>query len=1202
GSGSDDIERATDETLASYQQNTRPVDLSKFTVPDNDFSWIDMDDFVELDWILPTESNPETKILPLGFAPRFTYYRQTDHQPDSIHGDTARSSPFGNELTHYCVMSRRIDPRHVQCDLIRERLDKIADQTTSNHRAVLEQELRTVRDASGGSVPRDRLEALRQHGDALDRKEEFLESMLKTLRFELEDVDPKAVPGRSPNQANSGFQISNDPNHAIEGMSSTPLVDYANDFSNRFVVHNAQIKWNNPLRNIILRYIHQVSQRRGFIYYMSRRAVKFILDILQEQSKFKATSTSVPNDNPSGPTSPLSPEQEDEVSIQDRIDELLKDGKKFVDANDSEASEGNKNSTANDISDDIAYDFTAQNTYSVRLIAPQIQLQSEKNVKSAVLVTAKGIQLKVVQIMDKDRVLDDVSGLVQRRFSAATDSVQVFVTNSKTFSTEYLDMYSGNQYGTSAGSSWPPWVPFEVMFDFQLNPYGFSRVVQRTSASLRYDKYNTLRLKYNDDISGGDPSRTRSQENTEDRIDHLWVEFPEVKAICDSSQYYAMYIIVLDLLLYSEPLEKTRSERLEKIMLASDFSDLTGAPEMVIMLQERIRQLEEIKMHFQINEQYLDRRSWKDRIAMDRDLINCEDELFFMMKAITTSQRKAEERTQQTESSGIMHWSLSASEVAWHLVRDQGESLLEFQLKHANYDRTDNNDGSNNNCMEIRRINGFNLLADALYPEIIAPYVDSTRGIAENRDAPMLRVNWLMLEAIAGIPVVDRFEINLVPLKIQLERDIGKKLFEYIFPGVGGNAFEGGNFSPFMVKHMLPPQEEEEETDTNANQGTHTPRIESGRPVSSNTAGTGTGAGELALRLKPTLTLPDNKNNKTGRSRLANPQSGRDEAAHHFRIFQHSNRSRDGKRNYGNLRNNESTDSLGIVGTPRPPPSDRSVSNLGSVNGTSEVDKSKRFTLHRSASGDKKSNKDVRSDDLTQMMKRASNYMTLAYVKIPSMVLCLSYKGKGQRNIEDVHDLVFRMPTIEYRNKTWSNLDLALQLKKDLIKILLSHTGAILGNKLMHHRTSKQQQSRLREVANSSTILTSSTDVSHAASETSSMIDKSPLDDQSMFPRESFNSERPSVLSRTQSYASMTPNGMLKAGVLEGPSLSDSATSLDKDTNRHQGSSLGRHFTNLGHRMRQNDSNADDSEDSQVSGTKRKSTFKDKVLRSLPHS
>lgn len=32
------------------------------------------------------------------------------------------------------------------------------------------------------------------------------------------------------------------------------------------------------------------------------------------------------------------------------------------------------------------------------------------------------------------------------------------------------------------------------------------------------------------------------------------------------------------------------------------------------------------------------------------------------------------------------------------------------------------------------------------------------------------------------------------------------------------------------------------------------------------------------------------------------------------------------------------------------------------------------------------------SDELSQMMNRASNYMTLSYIKIPSVVLCLSYK------------------------------------------------------------------------------------------------------------------------------------------------------------------------------------------------------------------
>jgi hypothetical protein len=99
--------------------------------------------------------------------------------------------------------------------------------------------------------------------------------------------------------------------------------------------------------------------------------------------------------------------------------------------------------------------------------------------------------------------------------------------------------------------------------------------------------------------------------------------------------------------------------------------------------------------------------------------------------------------------------------------------------------------------------------------------------------------------------------------------------------------------------------------------------------------------------------------------------------------------------------------------------------------------------------------------------------MILAHVKINDVVLCLSYKGRGDRNIEDVHDFVFRLPVLEYRNKTWSNLELALRLKKDVIKALISHTPAILGNKFSHPRPTKQQQQRLRELASSSQVLPS---------------------------------------------------------------------------------------------------------------------------------
>ena len=1078
GTSQEDVSHATDEDLVSYYRSAVSPDVSRFTIPDQDYLWIDMDDFVELDWILPSEVHPETSILPLAFAPRFTYFRKTDHH-EMTKKTSNRSSPFGNEDTHFCIMTKDNDPQKVQCDLIKERIAVIDEQIETHGRTLGEQELRVVRDGFKDSSLKTHHEMLKQQGKILQDKKGFMQSMLRRLTQQLEEsqlqreVNEAPAPNRNQEDRSASPSSLKEKNNNDTRMIFTDIVS---DFNNRFIIHNIQLKWSNSLRNIILRYVHQVSQRRGFVYYMSRRAVKFILDIVEEQNKNRHKQHE--NSKQHTPTTQPSPsvsfvDEDSEFDLDERIHQILQDGKSFVNADDPLTTETPPRPNTGNLRQDISEEFVAQNSYHVRLIAPQIQLQSEKNAKAVLIVTAKGMQLKVIQIMDKDRIADDVSGLVQRRFSVDMDGVQFFVSNQKNL-TQFFHLYSANRYGSPKGSAWPPWVPLEVNFDFHLNPFGFSRVVQKTSASLRYDKYNTLRLKYNDEVNKGDPKHAHHLDDPESRMDHLWVEFPHIRAICDSAQYYAMYLIVIDLLLYSEPLEKIRSERLEKIMLVADFSDLTGAPEMVVSLQERITQLEEIKEHFQLHAKELDRQGWRDRLSIEQDLTNCEDELFFMMKAITTAQRKNDDRSQAVQSNGILRWYLSASEIVWHLMREKNEPLMEIQLKHAAYERTDNSDGSNNNTMEIQRLHGLNLLPDALYPQMLAPYFEKgqfpERG--KEQDIKMFRVQWLMLEAIAGIPVLDQFEVNLFPLKVQLEREIGKKLFDYIFPG----SPENRGASPFMIKHMPAVQDEDEESDN----GPTSPLT----PLSTPEAGDATiGAGSLKLRLKPTLELPSS-NTKPGSVTSGKPRSpglpGMNGESHKFKLFRGSNRSKSANRAQATtvrpsanrtLSRRQSGDSMHSLA--------RSTANgssltLSSMNGS--ADKPRRFALRRTGSNNSIAEKDKASDDLTQMMSRASEYMTLAYVKIPSVVLCLSYKGRGDRNIEDVHNFVFRMPALEYRNKTWSNLDLALRLKKDVIRALISHTGAIIGNKFSHHRPNKHQRSRLREIATTSSLLPS-TDV-----------------------------------------------------------------------------------------------------------------------------
>lgn len=1189
GTTHDDLKNASEADLLNWQQNANSVDLSYVHIPDQDHSWVDADDFVELGWILPSATDPPTSILPLAYAPRFTYYRQTDHRGNLKQQQESRSSPFGNEPTHVCRMSHDNDPRKVQRRLVRERIERLDDQIKAHKRIVDEQELLVVRDSKRDPTIRERFGTLKAQAAQLDGKRGFLVALVEKLDKSIADNLPwELIAGQTAPRWYSKDGAVYDPIHEDELPIPDPKASVT-DFNNRFMIHNPQLKWNNSLRNVILRYGHQVSQRRGFVYYLSRRAVKFILDIVEEQSKNKHRKAQSSEPNSSGPDSRTSSDHEDtaskESTVEDRIQELLSDGKKFVDANDSDKSDGQKKSGPDAAAKEIANDYAPLNTYFARLIAPQIQFQSEKNSKSVLLVTAKTMQLKVVQIMDKDRMTDDVSGLVQRRYAIDVDSMQCFVTTYKIFHT-YTHLHIAHHYGSAKNSLWPPWVPFEINFDFEFDPFGWSRVVQRTSASLRYEKYNTLRLKYNDEVTSGNAEKQDVPENEENKIDHLWVDFPHLRAICDSVQYYTMYVIVLDLLLYNEPLEKVRSEKLEKIMLASDFSDLRGAPEMVVNLQRRIRQLEEIKTYFQINSKYLDRQGWLDHLAIEEDLASCEDELFFMMKAITTSQRKIDDRNQtSSQANALLRWYISASEIVWHLMRDWNDPLAEVQLSNAMYERIDNSDGSNLNSMEIERMQGLNLLPNALYPELLGAYFDSGKRFLDSEIPKMLKVKWYSLEAIAGIPVLDNFEIDLYPLKIQLTYDVGQKLFEYIFPGAHKKGQDDGGSSPFMARQAISNSSDKESDTDTIPSSSHTPKVEvnPATPIENGQSS----PRFFESRIRATTSYPE-KHASTPNKFKSWSSHGKTES-HRHNLFHYSNESSQSQKTSKNApwhttSRKASAESLAMSRHSK----DGSSTNLSSLNATSTGSTNKRGGfLKRNHGSSYGKELDEPYDDLSQMLSRASSYMTYAYVKIPSVVLCLSYKGKGERNIEDVHNFVFRMPVLEYRNKTWSNLDLALRLKKDVIRALISHTGAIIGNKFTHHRPGKSKQSRLRELASSSTLLPNRSNIpNYIGSETSSVRDGSSTRvSQDAASQESLwgGSEYTPPLPRTNSFASSLREqamngggpraGSRPASVHHHHHFSEQEREMDERENplRIMQHNLTRRFTGDLHRPRRND-------------------------------
>ncbi|KAL6949110.1 hypothetical protein ACO0QE_001600 [Hanseniaspora vineae] len=85
-------------------------------------------------------------------------------------------------------------------------------------------------------------------------------------------------------------------------------------------------------------------------------------------------------------------------------------------------------------------------------------------------------------------------------------------------------------------------------------------------------------------------------------------------------------------------------------------------------------------------------------------------------------------------------------------------------------------------------------------------------------------------------------------------------------------------------------------------------------------------------------------------------------------------------------------------------------------------------------------------DGMEEMVNRSSKYINIRSLTIRHMTVCVSYRG-SKSVITNVDNLIVKVPTISYKNKIWSTSDFIATLKKDIIKVVLHHTGTIIGNK-----------------------------------------------------------------------------------------------------------------------------------------------------------
>ncbi|KAK9452154.1 golgi-body localization protein domain-containing protein [Limtongia smithiae] len=891
-SGADsDSESRTDGSAFS------PPLLGTFRIPNNDTTWLDIDDYTEMSSFVGINNLISVKILPLLYTPRFTYYRQTEHQQkDDIPKPAASlaSLPFGNEPSHVCLMGQT-DTMKFQTELIASRARELEKQIAANT-ALVDDLQRTARLFTENNVARQKFMSAKKDAEILQLKHHTLHQLWLSLlessgQISMEDIynhqqaQNEGHPQPCSVEENLFAKDTQDVTVHLQTLRDLGT-DTSFAFNNRFIFHSVQIKWTNSVRNTFLRYTHQVGQRRGLIYYMSQRAVKFIEDLVKEQQASKE----------------IVPESVN-VSKPDTSKEFEEAGAEKSDLEEIE-----------------------ERAYSKLLPTKSVE-EREKDATQAMI----------------DQLLNDSAA----NFVVSADAGQA----------------------------------------------------NRRQARHRLHQQSRPPL-----------SRPKSSETTKTTVDN-------------SSRSVTI-----------EEVNESESLHSSKILLATDFSDLSGAPEMVESLQREIMQLEEIRLQFHIYSSDLDEQSWRDLRNVTLELKNAREELFFIMKAITTGQRRHYDK--DSESTGVLQWHIAGRQIIAHLLQEDRTPFVDIALANGTFRRIENSDGSNNNTLSIGMLQGVNLLKDALYPELLSPYFEAMDEADKNRKA--VRIYWYLLEAIGGIPVMDHFEVNLIPMKIQLEYDIGQKLFQYIFPG--------DKQSPFQVVRG---------TDT-AKPNASSASINNLRPGSD--------------AASPILSDSDNSSDSS-EYQEGSPQT-------QTKGFPFGNRRDSGSKDRSSLnltswgrrvRSGTESSLRPNINSLRRVPSKSRIGDTASIKSfvSGNSDNSR---LHLAVGLPRPNGFEshiMKDDDLTEMVHRAASYMTFVYVTIPSVVLCISYKGKSTRNIEDVNEFVFRMPTIEYQNKTWSNLDLAMRLKKDVVKTLISHAGAIIENKIKHGGPSskkRKQQPLIRQI------------------------------------------------------------------------------------------------------------------------------------------
>lgn len=331
------------------------------------------------------------------------------------------------------------------------------------------------------------------------------------------------------------------------------------------------------------------------------------------------------------------------------------------------------------------------------------------------------------------------------------------------------------------------------------------RIISRCSCRMHYISYShDINPELETQIKPPEFRNTHEKEDLLKKqagaVDTFTLIHHDLEISTNPVQYAMILDIVNNLLLHVEPRRKEHSEKKQRVRFQLEISSNPEEQRSSILhLQEavrhhlaQIRRLEKqiysniraqpedvsteelaemnIGLQNQLNQEKNDMQMKSEELNI---LIRCFKD-FQLQRA-----NKLELRKPPEDVSVVRRTEIYFAQARWCLTEEDGQlGIAELELQRFMYSKLNKSDDTAEHLLELGWFTMNNLLPNAAYKVVLRP-----QSTCQSGRQFALRIFSKVRPPVGGISVKEHFEVNVVPLTIQLMYQFFKRMMGFFFPG-----------------------------------------------------------------------------------------------------------------------------------------------------------------------------------------------------------------------------------------------------------------------------------------------------------------------------------------------------------------------------------------------------------------------------------